>query len=597
MSEERDLRDVYASSQEHIHAPEELIGQTMELLGDAEAVRDAEASMPPTSKPGLRMRFGRKPYYAAAACLALAALGVGAVHMAYQPTPENTGDAPSAAALANLDFGIKAYAAGTQTPLAAGDNGMIVFGRASDMALTSYEYATNGSYTGMLFRMDAENVKTVQAHISKGMLYRYDVRNATYASDPALLAEASTWKPQKRGIGDELGGYDMVSTGIADDGLAKNDPSKTYQVQTSKRLGQTAQLDYDQGDGEAYFGLWTDAYIPGLSDGRANGSQEELDAIANAFEGAELTVTVTFNDGRTSTQVIELHAGDFAAHYNDAEEDMETLEIQPELLAGAEDAPEGTFALRTVYGEVASSTNETFPYADEPINEYEGIVDAPMALPDADEGDFASEGMPTQVRDAASPFLAYASAAADLSSEEKLCSEQEEMPSIQIDGVSAETVSSLPARTELDKTEIVRMGSLDYWNRIAEQRSGFTLNSDWTPSEGASIVHIRYRVSNTASENKLFEAPYMQTPGSLDNDATFYPAANSADALMFAVTKSNGEACGWLDNDVVTLAPSETATVDAYYEVSNTILERGDLAIGFGANGTCASAVKINLAQ
>ena len=163
---------------------------------------------------------------------------------------------------------------------------MIVFSRASDTALATAEYDTNGSYTGCLFRVEAEGVKTVQAHISKGMLYRYDVQNATYTTDAELLAEAASWKPMKRGIGDALGMYDMVSTGIMDDGLAKDDPNKTYQVQTSKRLGQTAELDYSEGDSQAYFGLWTNDPLD-LDDKseKDDSSDPEFDAMLTRSKG------------------------------------------------------------------------------------------------------------------------------------------------------------------------------------------------------------------------------------------------------------------------------------------------------------------------
>ena len=51
----------------------------------------------------------------------------------------------------------------------------------------------------------------MQAHISKGMLYRYDTQNVSYASNSELLYEALTWKPLKRGIGEHLSAYDEVA--------------------------------------------------------------------------------------------------------------------------------------------------------------------------------------------------------------------------------------------------------------------------------------------------------------------------------------------------------------------------------------------------
>ena len=199
MNDDNDLRALYLASQEDVHAPEQLKERTLELLDDNDAALASAALEPAASARKQRfMGPGRKPFYGIAACLALAALGFGAVQ-AMMHTNEGAADV-GALETANLDFTVKAYAAGTQSPLAAGDNGMIVFGHASDLSQSSPEWDDNGTYTGCLFKVEAEGVKTVQAHISKGMLYRYDTQNVSYASKSQLLYEASTWKPLKRGL-------------------------------------------------------------------------------------------------------------------------------------------------------------------------------------------------------------------------------------------------------------------------------------------------------------------------------------------------------------------------------------------------------------
>ena len=496
---------------------------------------------------------------------------------------------------ANLDFTVKAYAAGTQSPLAAGDNGMIVFGHTSDLSQSSPEWDDNGTYTGCLFKVEAEGVKTVQAHISKGMLYRYDTKNISYASDSDLLYEALTWKPLKRGLGEHLSAYDKVAVGIANDGLSKDDPNKTYQVQMSKRLGQTAELNYDEGDGNTYFGLWTDEV--GDSGASDDSKCDQFGAIANAFEGAELTVTVTFEDGHTSTQVINLHAGNFLADWNDGSgEDLGALAIQPTLLEDDAEVPESALVLRTVYGEVASSTREAFPYANEPINEYANTTDEPMKLPNGGTGDFLESGVQVELAKASEVLSTYASAATDESSETMLDSKNEQTPSLTVNGISTELVDSLPESTPVEKTEIARMAPLDYWNRIIEQRCGFTIGSDWKASDGASILHVGYSLTNSSDERKLFRVPSMQSLGRIDSSASFYCAGNSAAPLMFVGAKNDGSTCGWYDNDVATLEPGESMKVDCYYEVSNSLLSRNDLAIAFGANDIPNIAVRISLA-
>lgn len=594
MNDDNDLRALYLASQEDVHAPEQLKERTFELLDDNDAALASAVLEPAASARKQRfMGLGRKPFYGIAACLALAALGFGAVQ-AMTHTNEGAADV-GALETANLDFTVKAYAAGTQSPLAAGDNGMIVFGHTSDLSQSSPGWDDNGTYTGCLFKVEAEGVKTVQAHISKGMLYRYDTQNVSYASNSELLNEASTWKPLKRGLGEHLSAYDKVAVGIANDGLSKDDPNKTYQVQMSKRLGQTAELNYDEGDEGAYFGLWTDEV--GDSDTSDDSMCDQFGAIANAFEGAELTVTVTFEDGHTSTQVINLHAGNFLADWNDGSgEDLGALAIQPTLLEDGAEVPDSALVLRTVYGEVASSTSEAFPYANEPINEYANTTDEPMKLPNDGTGDFLEDGVQVEIGKDGEVLSTYASAATDESSETMLDSKSEQTPSLAVNGISTELVDCLPESTPVEKTEIARMAPLDYWNRIIEQRCGFTIDSDWKASDGASILHVGYSLTNSSDERKLFRVPYMQGLGRIDGSATFYSAGNSAAPLMFVGAKNDGSTCGWYDNDVASLEPGESMKVDCYYEVSDSLLSRNDLAIAFGANGSSNIAVRISLA-
>ena len=594
MNDDNDLRALYLASQEDVHVPERLKERTLELLDDNDAALTSAALEHAASARKQRfMGLGRKPFYGIAACLALAALGFGAVQ-AMMHTNEGAADV-GALETTNLDFTVKAYAAGTQSPLAAGDNGMIVFGHTSDLSQSSPEWDDNGTYTGCLFKIEAEGVKTVQAHISKGMLYRYDTQNVSYASNSELLYEALTWKPLKRGLGEHLSAYDKVAVGIANDGLSKDDSNKTYQVQTSKRVGQTAELNYDEGDEGAYFGLWTDEV--GDSDASDDSMRDQFGAIANAFEGAELTVTVTFEDGRTSTQVINLHAGNFLADWNDGSgEDLGALAIQPTLLEDGAEVPESALVLRTVYGEVASSTGEAFPYANEPVNEYANTTDEPMKLPNDGTGDFLENGVQVEIGKDGEALSTYASAAADESSETMLDSKNEQTPSLKVSEITTELVDSLPESTPVEKTEIARMAPLDYWNRIIEQRCGFTIGSDWKASDGASILHVGYSLTNSSDERKFFRVPYMQGLGRIDGGATFYSTGNSEAPLMFVGTKNDGSTCGWYDNDVATLVPGESMKVDCYYEVSNSLLSRNDLAIAFGANGSSNIAVRISLA-
>ena len=308
-------------------------------------------------------------------------------------------------------------------------------------------------------------------------------------------------------------------------------------------------------------------------------------------------MTVTFEDGRTSTQVIDLHAGNFLADWNDGSgEDLGALAIQPTLLEDGAEVPDSALVLRTVYGEVASSTSEAFPYANEPINEYANITDEPMKLPNDGTGDFLENGVQVEIGKDGDALSTYASAAADESSETMLDSRNEQAPSLMVGGISTELVGSLPEGTPVEKTEIARMAPLDYWNRIIEQRCGFTIGSDWKASDGASIIHVSYSLANGSDERKLFRVPYMQGLGRIEDGVTFYGTGNSATPLMFVGTKSDGSTCGWYDNDVAMLEPGESMKIDCYYEASDSLVSRNDLAIAFGTNDFPNIAVRISLA-
>ena len=219
-----------------------------------------------------------------------------------------------------------------------------------------------------------------------------------------------------------------------------------------------------------------------------------------------------------------------------------------------------------------------------------------MKLPNDGTGDFLENGVQVEIGKDGEVLSTYASAATDESSETMLDSKSEQTPSLTVNGISTELVDCLPEGTPVEKTEIARMAPLDYWNRIIEQRCGFTIGSDWKASDGASIIHVNYSLANASDERKLFRVPSMQSLGRIDGSATFYSAGNSAAPLMFVGAKNDGSTCGWYDNDVATLEPGESMKIDCYYEVNNSLLSRNDLAIAFGANDIPNIAVRISLA-
>ena len=278
----------------------------------------------------------------------------------------------------------------------------------------------------------------------------------------------------------------------------------------------------------------------GDSDASDDSMRDQFGAIANAFEGAELTVTVTFEDGHTSTQVINLHAGNFLADWNDGSgEDLGALAIQPTLLEDGAEVPDSALVLRTVYGEVASSASEAFPYADEPINEYANTTDEPMKLPNEGTGDFLENGVQVEIGKDGEVLNTYASAATDESSETMLDSKSEQTPSLTVNGISTELVDCLPEAHACRKNRDCTHGSpglLEQDYRAAlwiHHRFGLE-GKRWKPS----IIHVKRSLGQRLrqSANSL-GCPAMQSLGRIDGSATFYSAGNSAAPLMFVGAK------------------------------------------------------------
>ena len=127
-------------------------------------------------------------------------------------------------------------------------------------------------------------------------------------------------------------------------------------VGLTKLLGSTidvnAQDDPGIADGSTLFGFWTNEgdapeEIPAVDD--------PLSFLVNRFEGQRLTITVTFEDGRTSTQVIELHVGTFRAE----RKENGAAEVTAER-ASEEDVERGE-AMKSLYGEVVEVDDGAFP--------------------------------------------------------------------------------------------------------------------------------------------------------------------------------------------------------------------------------------------
>ena len=346
---EHDFRREYESLQHQVHASSDLKQRT---LAAARASARPAAAQPQrrTDRRGPQAGGGaavvRRWGLPVAACLVTVALVAGGAPMvmgamdADGHTAISLSDAQQASG-----FSVRAYAADGSAPLAPGEGGTVAFDR--DLGyrfLGGDDYKVNGFFTGCLFHVEGEGIARVQAHLTGGALYRVTFEDEPTDPEDPRMGELASWKPEARGTGEYYGGYDFVGSSMRD-GQSKLSLAKlmgsTIDVSASDEPGIT--------DGATSFGLWTNEGEP-----PENIINDPQSSAIDLFDGQTLTVTVTFEDGHTSTQVIELHVANF---------ETEMIDGAPRLTTRfAADDAEAPTAMKSLYGIVVKAGSEPFPF-------------------------------------------------------------------------------------------------------------------------------------------------------------------------------------------------------------------------------------------
>lgn len=195
-------------------------------------------------------------------------------------------DSSAVGAVAN-SFGLVAYAA---------DTGEIIQPQDSRIVFNSGAGADDlekGFFSGCLFKVTGDHIAKVSASIDKGGLYRAK-RIEVEHDDVAELHQ---------GTDPRLDGADAVSVS----GLPERNQ---WWADLSWKLGGSFEEAYDA---DASYGFWG---APTQHDEDEDLQTAWHDRI-DAFEGAKLTVTVTFTDGTTDSQTMTLHTGKLAVEYPD----------------------------------------------------------------------------------------------------------------------------------------------------------------------------------------------------------------------------------------------------------------------------------------
>ena len=279
MNELHDLQDM--------KAPEQLKQRT--LAAAREARRAEQQDAPQHLAPAPRRRFGMAKRILAAACAFGVIVGGTAVWQA-RGSEQDAGSVVAEAVAHS--FGIVAYAADTGETIEARDS-RIVF----DVAGGGMDSPTKGFFSGCLFKVTGDNIETVSASIDKGGLYRIERLDITEADAQAIMT----------------GGFAPVAG--ADDIMVQSEPEQNkWWVDASYRVENGFVADYDA---NVSYGFWGEPQPVDMADD--TDLRDAWHARIDEFDGATLTVTVTFADGTSDTQTLTLHTGKLGVWYPDDE--------------------------------------------------------------------------------------------------------------------------------------------------------------------------------------------------------------------------------------------------------------------------------------
>lgn len=281
----------------NIKAPDELKARTRA------AVREEKSR---ARQPVRSMRGGMKRLLAAACAFAVV-LGGAALH------GRQTGSDP-VTDIAHT-FGLVAYAADTGEMRQPKDS-RIVFDYGSGA-----DDPDKGFFSGCLFKVTGENIKTVSATIDRGAVYRTKTVKDT-------SADRDEWvRTMYQGTNPELDGADTVMVwGNGFEGAEQMYADLCWKLDNGF---------IDEYDPDVSYGLW----LPSEPSEDENADlQQEWHENVDRLEGTKLTVTVTFADGSTQTRTMTLHTGKLGIEFND---DTSGPQLNGEVLTDEQAAAEG----------------------------------------------------------------------------------------------------------------------------------------------------------------------------------------------------------------------------------------------------------------
>ena len=290
-----------------IKAPQELKERTLAAAREARKLTNEPLHAVPRHSWGMAKRL------LAAACAFGIVLGGTAVYRTHNGTAQ-TGSAAVADAISH-SFGFAAYAADTGE-LRQPKDSKIVFDTGNGA-----DDSEKGFYSGCLFKVTGEDIKTVSATIDKGAVYRTKTVKDT-------SADRDEWvRSMHQGTNPELDGADTVM-------VWGNGPEEGAEQMYADLCWKLDNGFTDAYDPDTSYGLW----LPSQPQSADDDLQDSWHAAVDGFEGAKLTVTITFTDGSEQTRSMTLHTGKLGVEYKD---DTSGPSLTGEVLTDAQAAAEG----------------------------------------------------------------------------------------------------------------------------------------------------------------------------------------------------------------------------------------------------------------
>ena len=219
-------------------------------------------------------------------------------------------------------FGLVAYAAETDE-MRQPKESKIVFDYGSGV-----DDPEKGFFSGCLFKVTGEDIKTVSASIDNGAIYRTKTVKDT-------SADRDEWvRTMYQGTNPELDGADTVM-------VWGNGPVEGEEQMYADLCWKLDNGFTDEYDPDASYGLW----LPSRQESEDDDLQDSWHKSVDGFEGAKLNVTVTFTDGSEQMQSMMLHTGKLAVEYKgEASGASLTGEVLTDEQAAAEGYIYGVYA-------------------------------------------------------------------------------------------------------------------------------------------------------------------------------------------------------------------------------------------------------------